>query len=50
MTAPEEQPQEGEPREDEQFQLSAGWLIVGLCAIALGVACGLVMSSATLFR
>lgn len=35
---------------DSAFQLSAPWILIGLLAIALGVGCGLIMSSATFLR
>jgi hypothetical protein len=36
--------------QDPPFRLTRGWLIVGLVAVALGIACGLVMSTATFVR
>jgi hypothetical protein len=35
---------------DKQFRLSRAWVVIGLLAIALGIGCGLVMSSATFLR
>ncbi len=39
-------PQHGE----EAFRLSPGWVLVGILAVALGIGCGWIMSSATFFR
>jgi hypothetical protein len=50
MPSEQKPPQTDPGAPGEKFQLSTGWLLVGLLAIALGIACGLVMSSASLLR
>lgn len=41
----------GQPvREDEPFRLTRGWLVVGIVALLVGIASGIVMSSATFVR
>lgn len=50
--SPSARPPEEAKEHDSQevFQLSPAWIFIGLLAIALGVGCGLVMSSATFLR
>lgn len=51
MSHSDRPPQTDEKNDSEEtFQLSPVWMIVGVLAIALGVGCGLVMSSATFLR
>jgi hypothetical protein len=39
-----------EENEESKSQLTGGMLIIGLIAVAIGIGCGLVMSSATFIK
>lgn len=50
MTEPAKSQSDATGDSVESFRLTRVWLIVGLLAIAVGIACGLVMSTATFIR
>ena len=51
MSLSDDPPQEVEANDsDTTFRPGPQWIVIGLLAIALGVGCGLVMSSAIFLR
>lgn len=51
MSTSDRPPREAKENDSaKEFQLSPTWVVLGLVAIAIGVGCGLIMSSATFLR